>query len=382
MRIRFAMVAMVALALVACQSETTITGSFGESVVSGQVVLGGDLAGGSPAGIIASVPGTGMEVVLAASGQFLFSGVPEDAEIHFMRASDGIDASYRLGRSTGDLVLEVTRSEARRSRGRPITARTTQLEGLIVEIDLTAVPPFISVNAAGKGNTVAILDEETIIRKGDQVLTPADLAVGDRVHIMAQPEGETFVAKSIFLQNEAADSGEELGRQETQLEGLIVTAPGVAGTELVVDAAGKGPTTVAITPETLIRKGNRLMTPDQLEEGWRVHVKASTVEGVLTARLVIVQNMHESPGGGEEGEEGSPEVQLEGKIVSIAADLIVVDAAGKGATEVAITEDTEIRKGNERLEWDDLKADDLVHVKAIRDGESLTAREIKLQKPA
>lgn len=379
MKIRFAVVAMAILALVACERETPFTGSFGDGVVTGQVFLGGDLAGGSPAGIVASIPGTGMELTLAADGRFLFSGVPDDAEILFARASDGIAASYRIGRGTGDLAIEVTRSSARRSRMRPVTARTTQLEGIVLEVDPGAEPPFISVNAAGKGNTVAVVNDETVIRQGNLTLTLADISEGDRVHIKAQPEGEAFIALVIMLQNDS-DPGEELGRQETQLEGLILSVA-EAFDSLEIDAAGVGPTEVAITPETLIRKGNRLMTPDQLEEGWRIHVKASMVDGVLTARLIIVQNMNGN-GGGNGGEQEPPEVQLEGKIVSIEADLIVVDAAGKGETEAVIDGDTVIRKGNETLEWDDLKEGDLVHVKARRDGETLIAREIKLQKPA
>jgi hypothetical protein len=362
---------MVIVALAACQEELAITSSFGDGIVSGQVSLGGDLAGGSPEGMQASIPGTGMELVLRADGRFLFSGVPDDAEIFFSRSADGISASYQLGRIDGALYLEVSSHGVRRSRGRPVTARATQLEGLILEVDDTS----ISVNAAGKGNTVAVINDETVIRKGNELLTPADLSVGDRVHIVAQPEGETFIAKSITLQMDA-DGSEERGRQETELEGLILAA---SGTEIEIDAAGRGPVTVAIGPETLIRKGNRLMTPDQLEEGWRVHVKASSVEGVLTARLIIVQNMNGNGGG--EGGEGSPEVQLEGTIVSISADAIVVDAAGVGETEAAIDGDTVIRKGNMRLEASDLREGDRVHVKAIRDGESLIAREIRLQNP-
>lgn len=371
--IRLGLAAMALVALVACEQEVPFTGSFGDGLVSGQVFLGGDLEGSSPAGIQASIPGTGMELVLAADGRFLFSGVPEDAEIRFSRSSDGISASYQLGRADGELYLEVTRNSARRSRARPVTARATQLEGLILEVSDTS----ISVNAAGKGSTVAVIDADTVIRKGNQPLTPADLSVGDRVHIVAQPEGDTFIAKIITLQMDL-DGSEERERQEIELEGLILTA---SETEIQVDAAGRGPTVVAITPETLIRKGHRLMTPDELEEGWRVHVKASQGEDGLEARLIIVQNMNGNGGGEEGGEEESPEVQLEGKIVSISATAIVVDAAGMGETEAAINGDTVIRKGNTSLTVGDLHEGDRVHVKATREGESLIAREIKLQNP-
>lgn len=374
--VRLALAAMALVALVACEQEVPFTGSFGDGLVSGQVFLGGDLEGSSPAGIQASVPGTGMELVLAADGRFLFSGVPEDAEIRFSRSSDGISASYQLGRADGELYLEVTRNSARRSRARPVTARATQLEGLILEVSDAS----ISVNAAGKGNTVAVIDAETVIRKGNQPLTPADLSVGDRVHIVAQPEGDTFIAKIITLQMDL-DGSEERERQEIELEGLILTA---SETEIQIDAAGRGPTVVAITPETLIRKGHRLMTPDELEEGWRVHVKASQGEDGLEARLIIVQNTSGNGDGEEGGEspgEGSPEVQLEGKIVAISATAIVVDAAGMGETEAAINGETVIRKGNTSLTVDDLHEGDRVHVKATRDGESLIAREIKLQNP-
>ena len=370
---RLILAAVAVFALVGCQEEVPFTGSFGDAVVTGQVVLGGELAGESPEGIQASIPGTGMEMILSADGRFLFSGVPEGAEISFARSADGINASYRLGRAESDVTLEVTRNSARRSRARPVTARTTQLEGLILEVSDTS----ISVNAAGKGNTVAVINGDTVIRQGNTPLTPADLSVGDRVHIKAQPVGEEFIALSTTLQMDG-DGSAARGKQETQLEGLILAA---SATEIEVDAAGRGPTVVAIGEETLIRKGNRLMTPDELVVGWRVHVKASMVEGVLTARLIIVQNMN---GDGEEGggDEGSPEVQLEGTIVTISDEAIVVDAAGVGETEAAINEDTVIRKGNTKLEVSDLNEGDRVHVKATRDGDSLIAREIRLQNPS
>src|SRR6476619_3087104 len=100
---------VVAMALVSCnRHESTITGTYGQRVVSGQVVMASGVADSSPAGVEVSVVGTGMSVTLAADGRFTFVGVPDGAELSFRRA-DGIDA--RLS-AKSSFVVELSNSSA------------------------------------------------------------------------------------------------------------------------------------------------------------------------------------------------------------------------------------------------------------------------------
>ena len=77
---------------------------------------------------------------------------------------------------------------------------------------------------------------------------------------------------------------------------------------------------------------------------------------------------------------GHPGVEIEGTIVTVSeTELVMVNSWGDTLT-VLINEKTIIRHGDRDLTTADLKPGDRVHVKATRDGEILTAVEIKLQR--
>lgn len=372
------MLAAVAIVLMTgCEREARLTSSFGDGVVSGQVVLGGDFAGQSPAGIEVAVPGTGMEMTVAGDGRFLFSGVPEDASLRFRKGSD-IDVTLDLGRVQTNLTVEVDGMGARRRRS--VRVNNVQLEGLVVDVTADS----ITVDAAGKGEVTALIDGATLVRDGQEMLTPEDVLLGSRVHVKADVLGSDLLAREIRLQNEIGENDGEggEGQLKVELEGLILT---VGEETLQVDAAGKGPTDVVVTEETVIRHGNRMMELSDLEEGDRVHVRAWREEEGLVASLILVQN--QKGGGnddddGDDGEEDDGKVELEGLITAVSESGIVVNAAGKGETEVVITEDTVIRHGNTRYEASDLNVGDRVHVRGEKSGDTIEALLIILQRRA
>jgi len=160
-----------------------------------------------------------------------------------------------------------------------------------------------------------------------------------------------------------------------QLEGLITEITPESIT--VMDASRKMEITCVINEDTVIRKGYRELTTDDLLVGDRVHVRARPEGDDLVAEEIKRQ----------EGEDGDDEprpakMELEGLILEITPDSITVMDASTGEQTAAITEDTVIRKGKDKLTVDDLKAGDRVHVKAkVEDDDSLTAEEIKLQNP-
>ena len=284
-RMPLAIVMFLCFFLTGCQERATFTSAFGQGIIAGSVVLGEELGGGTPAGIEASIPGTGMEALLAPDGRFVFAGVPEKAEIRFRRA-DGIDVSYRLGPgdATG-LVIEISKSGAKRGRKRAVIGRSLQFEGLVV----AATEESIVLDAAGKGIVTVQIAESTQIRKGNRILSASELETGARIHVMARPEGDAVVAQLVLVQKTAGDGEDEESDDESgvELEGLILE---ISPSSITVDAAGRGPTTARIDSSTKIRRGNTSLTAEDLEPGDRVHVKAKKVGEELLAKLILLQN--------------------------------------------------------------------------------------------
>jgi hypothetical protein len=282
------MLAVIALFLiVACQGNehATVTGAYGSSVVTGEVVMSD---GGSPLGVEVSVRGTGMTVILAADGQFAFAGVPEEAELVFQRPSDGIEATLRLQPAAGHVVVDLAQSTAKKSgRRRAAGSSTYQFEGIVK----TASATEIVVDTSRSPGVVIAITPQTVIRHGGTAMTAADLAAGMRVHVMALKIGDAFSATQIIVQNnggEGDDEGEDDGPTVREYEGTVVSA---SATELVIFSSKKEEVTFVLDATTEIRKGNTPVLATDIQPSWRVHVKASTgADGTTkTARLVIVQ---------------------------------------------------------------------------------------------
>jgi co-chaperonin GroES (HSP10) len=251
----------------------------------------GDLAGSSPAGISVTALGqmavTGMAgrsalvdrvVVTDAAGQFAFVGLSNgNVQLAFSRG-DGISAGLTVGASAATVIVDLQKKEATiRAAGQS----TRELEGLITKISSTS----ISVNDASSGPQTAAIAPTTAIRNGNTTLTPADLKVGDRVHVKASVGADgALTAYEIMLQN-----NETAGGQTKELEGLVTAVSDTSIT--VMNASTARPETAAITKGTIIRKGNSPLTTKDLKVGDRVHVKTTAnADGTLTATEIMLQN--------------------------------------------------------------------------------------------
>jgi hypothetical protein len=283
---RTAVLAVIAMLILgACSSkERAITGTYGDGVLTGQVVMS---EGGSAAGVDVSVSGTGMTARLGADGQFAFAGVPESAELVFQRATDGINATMRLESASGHVMIDLTKSEAKKSGGRRRAAgssKTYQFEGLLESASATQVV----VNTAREQVTIA-LTEATLIRRGGTPLTAADLVAGLRVHVKALKVTAGFTAVQIVVQGDDDDDDGEEPPTVREYEGTVVSA---SATQLVIFSSKKKEETFVVNADTDIRKGNTPVLAADIQPGWRVHVKASTSEdgATKTAQRVIVQN--------------------------------------------------------------------------------------------
>ncbi|HEX7418299.1 MAG TPA: DUF5666 domain-containing protein [Thermoanaerobaculia bacterium] len=291
----FVLTIAVAAMLTSCKRhESLLTGSYGEHVVAGQVVMASEMENSSPAGVEVSVVGTGMSAILAADGRFTFAGVPADAELAFRRA-DGIDARVRVS-SPAPLVVELAGKTATSNGGRrrgvspKDPGPSEQIEGVI---QMAGTDSIVVLDSHQQLVTVA-LDSTTLIRKGNVIVKAADLKVGDRVHVKALMKDSKLTALQVMVQDTEGDDNGNGGNQEQQVEGLIVS---VSPTSITVHDSHGQDVVMVITAATVIRKGDQTVPVADLKKDDRVHVKASLVDGTLTALEIIVQQQ-----GGKEGD--------------------------------------------------------------------------------
>ena len=257
--------------------ESSITSSYGERVVVGQVAMAAGMANSSPAGVRVSVGTTGMSAVLDPSGRFSFFGVPENAQLRFTREEDGIDARVAIDGTTGTMQIELTASAASvgKTKRSPV-AGLMQYEGLVEEVSATT----IKVN----GVTLTVNDD-TIVRKGKATLTVDDIKVNDRVHVKATGEK---VAYEIKLQNADAYPIENGTGGMTMTANGLVTAAGA--TALKVLTQPRGEVTVQITADTIIKKQGVRISAEDIKLGDEINSMGTRVDDhTLLARQIEVR---------------------------------------------------------------------------------------------
>ena len=281
--------AVLVLLSLGCQGrgETSVTGPPALTrTLSGQVVPVDDLAGSSPANI--TVSAQGQIATTDAAGNFVFMSLSsQNVPLAFSRA-DGINAQSQVSGSASAVVVELSRTRAvLRSTGQS----KREIEGLVVEVSDASITVH---DARTAGPVTAAMIATTVIRKGNRILTAADLEPEDRVHVKATVNSDgTLTAFEIMLQHEAdegddsGDDGSDDGGQVKELEGLILEVSDASIT--VQNASTNRAETAAITEDTVIRKGNQQLLPADLEAGDRVHVKTTGPADALVAREIILQ---------------------------------------------------------------------------------------------
>ena len=359
------MIAGLILASCSRQRES-VTGTYGQGMLSGQVFLT-DSPEGSPAGVEVSVRGTGMTLTLAADGKFAFAGVPENADLDFRRAADGIEASMRLEQISGFVIVELAKSSATRSGRRRSAGRSTEkiyeFEGLIRSVAADSIVVFTS-----KRVEVTIgLTPDTVIRKGRTLLTAADLLVDMRVHVKARKVGDAYNAAQVIVQepDDDDDDGEDDGPAVREYEGIVRSA---AADQLVVFTSHKQEVTFILTSETIVRKGNTPVDPATILPGWRVHVKATAnADGTNTAVRVTVQNTH-------------VEAEIEGTVDSVETSSLVVTTATTGDFTVQVSSSTQIRKSGKKIPLSEVEVGATVEVEGtLVDATTIQAKKISVE---
>lgn len=109
---------------------------------------------------------------------------------------------------------------------------------------------------------------------------------------------------------------------------------------ITVSTSHKTEVEFAVNGETVIRKGHTTFTLEQLQAGWRVHVKAFELEGVLTAREVMVQNM-----GDDDDDDGeTATMTANGTVLSNEGGTLVVRTNAHGDVTVQTNGSTIIKR--------------------------------------
>jgi len=360
--LRVLMMAVAMLGLAACQGEKSVTGQYGTSVLSGQVVMAD---GSSPAGVQVTVSGTGLTTTVGADGVFAFAGAPAEADLVFERAADGIHATHG-GSISG--VIELSKSEAKKGtrkgrgagRGNPVS----QFEGLIRTASATEIVVFTS-----KGVEQAIaLTADTLIRKGNRPVLPAELLPDTRVHVKALKSETGFTALLVIVQNTGGgddDGGGDDSPEGKEYEGIVISS---SDTQLVMTDSKGVQQTFILTATTDIRKGNTPVAPAEILAGTRVHVKATTAaDGTTkTATRVIVQNTNSG-------------VKVSGVVTAVSTTGLIVQTDTASVT-VNTDASTRIVKKKAAITLAEVHAGDRVKVEGTAAGENVVlAREIEVK---
>jgi uncharacterized lipoprotein NlpE involved in copper resistance len=294
------LIVLAAVGLMGCngRGESTVTGGYGSSMISGEVHLSG-LANTSPEGVQVSVRGTGMTALLGADGRFAFANMPEGAVLDFQRASDAIEASLDLDGTASFVTVELQQARAvattarksgRRRSGAGGGEKLYEFEGLI----RSAAAGSIVVSTSHKEEVTIALGAETTIRHGQTALTAAALTADTRVHVKARRAGEVYTAVLVIVQNrEGEDDTPPPAGAVREYQGRVVAA---TADTLTVFTSKKEEVSFLITPGTEIRRNSAGFDLRQVLAGMLVHVKATAnADGTKTATLVIVQNTKVKP---------------------------------------------------------------------------------------
>lgn len=162
--------------------------------------------------------------------------------------------------------------------------------------------------------------------------------------ISARLEGVTAGALKVAVtKNKATKRGRGIGHPGVEIEGVVKS---FGSGSLVVTAEHLGDVTVAVTTDTIIRKGNQTLTTDALVAGARVHVKAKFLEdGSKVAVEIMVQN--NGSGGDDSSDDDANTMTANGRVSAIGASELTVHTADGRDVTVRVDANTQIKwRGN------------------------------------
>lgn len=288
-RLQSMLVATLAFLAVACQgTESSVTGGFGNDAVSGQVVLVDELSGREAGGIEVRVSGTGLAARTDAEGRFMLVGVPGEMITVAVSRADGVSGRVELAAGDRSNVrIDVNARGASRNRRRGVGHPGVEIEGLIKSISAGTI---VVSDASSKLDLDVKIVETTIIRKGNSVLTAADLAVGDRVHVKAKFVDNVRTAVEIKLQKKAGeDDGDDDGDDSATMTANGIVQE-VGADQIVVKTADGRVITVKVDAKTLIKRKGKSFPLADIKVGDRAECLGTRIDATsMLARKIETQ---------------------------------------------------------------------------------------------
>lgn len=288
------MLAAVLVVLGACRGRedqsSSLTGSYGNAVISGQAIMAGGSDNPSPAGVQVTVSGTGMTTTLGNDGRFSFVGVPQNAELHFARAADNVDLRLAIAGTSAPLHVQLTSNGGGHHRASGSEPQQ-QVEGTVVTASATSITIH---DEHGKDVTLAIT-KDTIIRKGRTNVAAADLAKGTRVHAKALTIKGTATAVEIIVQDDATEPPAPNPAEHTLTANGPVTAVGASS--ITVNSEDHGSVTVNVDDKTIIRKQGAIIKLSDIKVADEVNTMGTRVDDhTELARQIEVRGEGQSHG--------------------------------------------------------------------------------------
>lgn len=363
MRLRaLAVVAAVLTMLAACrghEQQQSVTGSYGNRVISGTAVMAD---GGSAAGVVVTVSGTGMTTTLAEGGQFTFVGVPDNAEIHFSRAADNVDVRLAIsGTSNAPLRVTLNGGSGGHHRAGGGWGPLQQLEGTASGATATS----ITIHTEHGTDVTLAITKTTIVRSGRTTVDPATIKDGTQVHAKANVVDGTNTALEILVQTGDAN-GDNNGGTTMTANGTVTA---VGATSLTVNSEDHGSVTVNVDGNTIIRKMGAVIRLSDIKVGDQVNTMGTRVDDhTLLARQIEVRGVGQSP-----------TMTAEGSVSAVGSGSLTVSTEN-GSVTVNVDSHTVIRKQGSTIHLSDIKVGDQVEAVGSRvDTATMLATQIEVK---
>jgi len=362
MRVKvLAVTAAVLMMLAACrghEQQQSVTGSYGNRVISGTAVMAD---GGSAAGVVVTVSGTGMTTTLADGGHFTFAGVPDNAELHFSRAADSVDLRLAIsGTSTAPLRITLNGSGSGHHRAGGGWGPLQQLEGTASGATATS----ITIHTEHGTDVKLAITKTTIVRSGRTTVDPATIKDGTQVHAKANVVDGTNTALEIIVQTD--DSNGDPGGTTMTANGTVTA---VGASSLTVNSEDHGSVTVNVDSNTVIRKMGAVIRLSDIKVGDQVNTVGTRVDDhTLLARQIEVRGVGQSP-----------TMTAEGRVSAVGSGSLTVSTES-GSVTVNVDSHTVIRKQGSTIHLSDIKVGDQVEAVGSRiDTATMLATQIEVK---
>ena len=248
--------------------------------------------------------------------------------------------------------------------------------GQVVMTDGALSPAGVEVSVVGTAMTVTLGADGRftfagVPRNAELQLQRASDGISARIEAQA--------GKPMFIQ--VGQSGARSGRRrgitpgKSEYEGVIRS---IGSDSFVLYTSHKSEVTIEVDDMTIIRKGNRTLSLEELKVDDRVHVKAIQRDGANVALEVKLQGGSDDEE--EEDDDAHKTMTANGPVRSNNGSSLVVFSQPKGEVTVQVDASTIIKRQGQRISITDIKVGDEVNSMGTRvDDTTLLARQIEVR---